>query len=97
MNEVITKTFLKFILATAFLSPIAFAQSPERESHVTKSPWTFAVIKLQYATAEELAPVLSAVAPPGVKIVAYPPTNSLIIAGNPAIIRKLKTDDAGEP
>ena len=78
------------VLATLLVSPLAFAQSePE-----TRSDWSYRVVKLQYATAEELAPVLAAIAPPGVKIVAYPPTNSLIIAGDPVIIGKGETEDA---
>ncbi len=86
-------TFLKLILVTFAVSPMAFAQSSDSETG-TEAGLRYVVIKLQYAAAEELAPVLAAVAPPGVRIIAYPPTNSLIISGNSAIIGKLKAKDA---
>ena len=86
-------TFLKLILVTFAVSPMAFAQSSDSETG-TEAELRYVVIKLQYATAEELAPVLAAVAPPGVRIIAYPPTNSLIISGDPAIIGKLEAKDA---
>ena len=86
-------TFLKLILVAFVVSPMAFAQSSDSETG-TEAGLRYVVIKLQYATAEELAPVLAAVAPPGVRIIAYPPTNSLIISGDPAIIGKLKVKDA---
>ena len=89
MRSAITMTFLKLILVTFAVSPMAFVQSSDSDTS-TEAGFSYVVIKLQYATAEELAPVLAAVAPPGVRIIAYPPTNSLIISGDPAIIRKLK-------
>ncbi len=84
-----TMTFLKLISVIFSVSPMAFAQSSDSDTS-TEAGLSYVVIKLQYATAEELAPVLAAVAPLGVRITAYPPTNSLIISGDPAIIRKLK-------
>ncbi len=93
MRSAMTMTFLKLILVTFAVSPMAFAQSSDSDTG-TEAGLSYAVIKLQYATAEELAPVLAAVAPPGVRIIAYPPTNSLIISGDPAIIDKLKAKDA---
>lgn len=86
--------FKHTLLITFVVSSMAFAQSEEPKITAETS---YRVIKLQYATAEELARVLAAVAPPGVKIIAYPPTNSLIITGHPRIIgeqgRKGTTDE----
>ncbi len=45
------------------------------------------VIRLKYANAEELAATLAPILPPGVTVVAYPPTNSLIISGDPVAFK----------
>jgi type II secretory pathway component GspD/PulD (secretin) len=50
---------------------------------------TIEVIELKYARAEELASTLAAIAPHGVRIVPYHPTNSLIISGRPAAVEEL--------
>jgi general secretion pathway protein D len=47
------------------------------------------VVPLQYARVDELAYTLSWVAPEGVRIVPYVPTNSLLIAGDPEAVREL--------
>jgi len=47
------------------------------------------VVPLQYARAEELAYTLSEVAPAGVRIVPYAPTNSLLISGDPKGVQEL--------
>ena len=47
------------------------------------------VVPLQYARAEEVAYTLSWVAPYGVRIVPYSPTNSLIISGDLRSVRAL--------
>jgi general secretion pathway protein D len=47
------------------------------------------VVPLQYARAEELADTLSWVAPAGVRIVPYSPTNSLLISGDPKAVQEL--------
>jgi general secretion pathway protein D len=47
------------------------------------------VVPLQYARADELAYTLSWVAPEGVRIVPYFPTNSLLIAGDPKAVQEL--------
>ena len=88
-----TMTFPKLISVTFAIAPMAFAQSSDSDIG-TEAGLSYVVIKLQYATAEELAPVLAAVAPSGVRIIAYPPINRLIISGDPAIIGKLKAKDA---
>lgn len=47
------------------------------------------VVPLHYAKAEEVAYALSWVAPYGVRVVPYLPTNSLILAGDPDAIEAL--------
>jgi len=47
------------------------------------------VVPLKYAKAEEVAYTLSYIAPPGVRIAPYSPTNSLIISGNPEAVKEL--------
>ncbi len=47
------------------------------------------VVPLQYARAEEVAATLAGVSPPGVRIIPYPPTNSVIISGAPEAVRGL--------
>lgn len=50
---------------------------------------TIEVVPLKYARAEELAYTLAWIAPYGVTIVPYYPTNSLIISGNPEAVEEL--------
>jgi general secretion pathway protein D len=47
------------------------------------------VVPLKYAKAEEVAYTLSYIAPPGVYIAPYSPTNSLIISGDPEAVAEL--------
>lgn len=47
------------------------------------------VVPLTYARADELAYILSMVAPPWVRIVPYYATNSLIISGDPVAVEQL--------
>jgi type II secretory pathway component GspD/PulD (secretin) len=47
------------------------------------SGWTVRVIRLQYTNAEELAAVIAGALPPGLHVVPYAPTNSLVIYGRP--------------
>ena len=87
------------ILAWLFMfawigSPAAFSQSTDTAE--MEPGWAIAVIKLHYANAEEVAVVLEAVLPPTVRIVPYPPTNSLIISGDPALIGSLQSNDEAE-
>lgn len=49
--------------------------------------FTITVVRLKYANAEELAATLAPILPPGLTVVAYPPTNSLIISGGPVALR----------
>lgn len=68
-------------LTLCALSAPAAMEAPES--------FTIKVVPLSYARASELAYTLSWIAPPGVRIVAYPPTNSLIISGPPAAVEEL--------
>jgi type II secretory pathway component GspD/PulD (secretin) len=78
----------------------AFAQpaAPEsgREAATAESAWTFVVIKLRYADAEHVASVLRELLPPTVKVVAYQPTNSVLISGDPAVIGDIEACDVTE-
>jgi general secretion pathway protein D len=47
------------------------------------------VVPLRYARADELAYTLFWIAPPGVRVVPYYPTNSLILSGPPAAVEEL--------
>jgi type II secretory pathway component GspD/PulD (secretin) len=47
------------------------------------------VVPLQYAKAEEVADTLAWITPPGVRIVPYLPTNSLIISGDAEAVKQL--------
>ena len=47
------------------------------------------VVPLTYASADEVAYTLAWIAPPSVRVVPYPPTNSLIIAGHPEPVAEL--------
>jgi type II secretory pathway component GspD/PulD (secretin) len=72
----------------------AFAQAtvsqPEREPSEEPSAWAYVVIKLKYADAEEIAQVLRQLLPPTVRVVPYAPTNSLLIAGDPAVLEEIE-------
>jgi general secretion pathway protein D len=50
---------------------------------------TVKLVTLNHALAGEVAYTLGWIAPPGVRIVPYYPTNSLIISGPPATVEKL--------
>ena len=51
-----------------------------------KPATTIEVVPLDYAKAEEVAYTLSGIAPPGVRVIPYVPTNSLLIAGQPEAV-----------
>jgi type II secretory pathway component GspD/PulD (secretin) len=82
------------IASRAFAQPAA----PESgaEGATAESAWTFVVIKLRYADAEHVASVLRELLPPTVKVVAYQPTNSVLISGDPAVIGDIEAGDATE-
>ena len=61
----------------------------EHDASAEQSRWTFVVINLRYADAEEVVRVLRELLPPTVRVVPYYPTNSVLIAGDPAVIGEL--------
>lgn len=66
----------------------AFAQDDGPSADAAED-WTATVIHLDYADAEEVAALLSEIVPPGVRVVPYYPTNSLIVSGDRALIEDL--------
>jgi type II secretory pathway component GspD/PulD (secretin) len=75
---------------TAGVWTITLAQSGSQTS-------TVEVVPLQYARAEEVAYILSQIAPPGVKVAPYPPTNSVLIAGPPQAVAALAAPLSQKP
>lgn len=82
-----------FILSTilvgmAWTEDVAFGAEQEN-MHEARSEFTstILVIPLKYANAEELAATLTPILPPGVTVVPYSPTNSLIISSNPVALK----------
>ncbi len=67
----------------------AFAQEQRDVRAIGELAPGIMVIKLNYANAEELAATLRQILPPGVTVVAYSPTNSIIISGNPAALEQV--------
>lgn len=59
------------------------------DGDVVPDGFTVKVVPLSYARAEDVAYTLAWIAPPGVRIVPYLPTNSVIIAGIPAAVEEL--------
>jgi type II secretory pathway component GspD/PulD (secretin) len=52
-------------------------------------PMIIEVVQLTYARSAELAHTLSLIAPPGVRVAPYNPTNSLVIRGPRASVEQL--------
>ncbi|HEX7000039.1 MAG TPA: secretin N-terminal domain-containing protein [Gammaproteobacteria bacterium] len=75
------------VLALSCSPLVSLAQAPAEEPPAEGDRPAVEVIKLAYAEAEEVAALLAQVAPAGVTVVPYPPTNSIIIAGDPAVLR----------
>lgn len=71
----------------------AATPEPEGDPPSGSAEWGTVVIHLKYANAEELARVLRELLP-GVRVVAYPPTNSLLIAGDRAALDELQEREA---
>jgi hypothetical protein len=66
---------------------------PKRETSEERSEWAYTVIKIKYSDAEEIAHVLRQLLPPTVRVVAYAPTNSVLIAGDRAILEQIDAHD----
>ena len=81
-------------MAIACRAPAQTA-APEsvREAVAAEPAWTVVIIPLQYADAEHVASVLRELLPPTVKVVAYQPTNSVLISGDPAVIGDIEARD----
>ena len=79
-----------FLLVLAFLVPLAFFQSSSAHARAQKGdPIVIQAIHLDYADAEQLVSVLAPLLSPDGRIVAYGPTNTLIIKDRVSIIKKL--------
>lgn len=81
-----------FGFAAGAFAHAAIAQS-EGEGSDEHASWTYVVIELEYADAEEIALVLRQLLPPTVRVVAYPATNSVVIAGDRAILEEFEEGD----
>ncbi len=81
-----------FGFAAGAFAHAAISQSESEFSH-EPAAWTYVVIKLEYADAEQIALVLRQLLPPAVRVVAYPPTNSVVIAGDRATLKELEEGD----
>lgn len=64
--------------------PFTFKQEHVVRTHPISRDFTssIVVVPLNYANAQELAATLAPILPPGVTVVPYAPTNSLIISGS---------------
>lgn len=78
-----------FGFSAGAFAPAAISQS-ESEVSDEHTAWTCVVIKLEHADAEEIALVLRQLLPPTVRVVAYSPTNSVLIAGDRAILEEIE-------
>ena len=59
-------------------------ETPRTERSDSDFGLSITVVRLKWANAEELAATLAPILPEGVKVVAYPPLNALIIKRDPA-------------
>ena len=79
--------FMLFGFAAGALAQAVAPQSGRAaEAH---SAWSFVVIKLKYAEAEEIARVLTQLLPPTVSVAPYSQTNSIVIAGDRATLEEI--------
>jgi hypothetical protein len=87
--------FIGFATCALFgFAASVFGQSaspqPERDVPTDQSAWTFVVIGLRYADAEEVALTLRDLLPATVRVVPYYPTNSVLIAGDRAVLAEIE-------
>jgi type II secretory pathway component GspD/PulD (secretin) len=81
---------LGVVLTAMALPLVAEAQpTPFPGPHEPVEAMIIEVVPLTYARAAELAYTLSLIAPPGVRIAPYTPTNSLIIRGPRTSVEQL--------
>jgi hypothetical protein len=71
--------------------PFAIAEAQPTTPPEVREPvdFTIKVVPLTYARATELAYTLALVAPAGIRVVPYNPTNSLLIAGPRTSVEQL--------
>lgn len=87
------------VVTLAMLLGVASANQGSPEKKQDETPRTersdhnlgaaITVIRLKWANAEELAATLAPILPEGVKVVAYPPLNALIITREPVGLQPL--------
>ncbi len=94
MHSMSMRTLLIPVLMIAMIAGVAWADQVSAEERQDETPRTeetdralglgITIIRLKWANAEELAATLRPILPEGVKVVAYPPLNALIIMRDPA-------------
>ena len=82
---------LNILVFLLLLLLFAFQANPSNalESRQAGDPIIIQVIQLDHANAENLASVLAPLFSKEVQIIAYSPTNSLIIKGKKSLVKKL--------
>ena len=80
---------LPFILPLLLLSPGISGDSYAADKMLSKERLVIQVIQLDYADAEHLASVVAPLLSPEGRVVAYSPTNSLIIKDGASVVRRL--------
>ncbi len=85
---------LSIVAGIASADEFSRNQKQDKTARTKKSDGDFGlgitVIRLKWAGAEELAATLRPILPEGVKVVAYPPLNALIIMRDPAGSQSLR-------
>ncbi len=91
------RTLLISVLTLAMIAGVAWADqvsAEERQDETARTEETdralglgITVIRLKWANAEELAATLRPILPEGVKVIAYPPLNALVIKRDPAVLQ----------
>lgn len=72
-------------------APAVAQESPDASEPAVEQDagWTVKVIELEYADAFEVAELLSRILPPGVRVVPYGHTNSIVVSGDAATLRSV--------
>lgn len=83
------KALIAGVSVGTWLAMSAQAQPAEAPEERAAEDFAVAVIELDYANAEEVAALLAEIVPPGVSVVPYYQTNSLIISGERALVEEL--------
>jgi len=93
-KKVLPKETLKLLQSALALHGYALLKQEEGTwvvpaEKAAQADTTIEVVPLKYARAAEVAETLSWIAPLGVRVVPYYPTNSLIISGHPQAVEEL--------